>query len=106
MKIARVDDNQKAIVKFLREHGVTVAVTSGMGKGFPDLVCGYKGKNILLELKDGNKPLSQQALTPEQRIWHFEWKGQVHVVNTPEMAWEIIVRTIHNRLLPIDHEQT
>jgi len=96
MKIARVDDNQKAIVKFLREHGVTVAVTSGMGKGFPDLVCGYKGKNILLELKDGNKPLSQQALTPEQRIWHFEWKGQIDVVNNADMAWELIKKKTYD----------
>ncbi len=90
MKIARVDENQKQIVKFLRDKGVAVAITSGMGKGFPDLVCGYKGINILLELKDGNKPLSAQALTSEQRIWHFSWKGQVDVVNTPEMAWDVI----------------
>lgn len=87
MKIARVDDNQKSVVRFLRDKGVSVAITSGMGKGFPDLVCGYKGKNILLELKDGAKPLSAQALTPEQRIWHYAWKGQIAVVNTPEMAW-------------------
>lgn len=96
MKIARVDDNQKAVVKFLRDHGVTVAVTSGMGKGFPDLVCGYKGRNILLELKDGNKQLSAQALTPEQRIWHFDWKGQIDVVNTPEMAWEVIKKKTYD----------
>lgn len=90
MKIARVDDNQKAIVRFLREKNVTVSITSATGRGFPDLVCGYKGKNILLEIKDGNKPLSSQALTPEQRLWHYEWKGQVAVINSPEMAWEEI----------------
>jgi hypothetical protein len=90
MKIARIDDNQKQIVKFLREKNVTVSVTSGIGKGFPDIVCGYKGKNILLEIKDGSKFLSQQSLTPEQRIWHYEWKGQIAVVNSPEMAWEEI----------------
>lgn len=96
MKIARVDENQKQIVRFLREQGVSVAVTSGMGKGFPDLVCGYKGINILLELKDGNKSLSAQSLTPEQRIWHLAWKGQINVVNTPEMAWEIIKKKTYD----------
>lgn len=90
MRIARVDDNQKAIVRYLRDMGVSVAVTSAIGKGFPDLVCGYKGKNILLELKDGNKPLSAQVLTPEQRIWHYDWKGQVTVINSAEAAWEEI----------------
>lgn len=87
MKIARVDDNQKQITRYLRDKGVTVAITSGMGKGFPDLVCGYKKKNILLELKDGNKPPSAQILTPEQRLWHLTWNGQIAVVNTPEAAW-------------------
>ncbi len=94
MKIARVDENQKSLVRFLREKGVTVSITSATGRGFPDLVCGYKGKNILLEIKDGNKPLSAQALTPEQRIWHYEWKGQIAVVNSPEGAWaEILNQT-------------
>ena len=92
MRIARVDDNQKAIVRYLRDMGVSVAVTSATGKGFPDLVCGYKGKNILLELKDGKKPLSAQTLTPEQRIWHHDWKGQVSVINTAEAAWIEILK--------------
>lgn len=92
MKIARVDDNQKSIVKFLREKGATVTPTSSMGRGFPDLVVGYKGKNILLELKDGKKPLSAQALTPEQRLWHLEWKGQQAIVNSADAAWEEVLR--------------
>lgn len=90
MKAHRVDDCQKQITRFLREKGVSVSITSATGRGFPDLVCGYKGRNILLELKDGSKPLSAQNLTPEQRIWHYDWKGQVKVVNSPEAAWEEI----------------
>lgn len=91
MKAHRVDDSQKAIVRYLRDKGVSVAITSGMGKGFPDIVCGYKGKNILLEIKDGKKPLSAQVLTPEQRIWHSEWTGQIAVINNPEAAWNEIL---------------
>lgn len=96
MRAARVDDNQKQIVKFLRDKGVSVAITSAIGSGFPDLVCGYKNKNILLELKDGNKPLSQQVLTPEQRLWHLSWNGQIITVNTPEAAWEAIEKHIRS----------
>lgn len=92
MTFARVDDNQKSIVKFLREKGATVTVTSSVKRGFPDLVVGYKGKNILLELKDGEKPLSAQTLTPEQKLWHLEWRGQKAVVNSPEAAWAEVLR--------------
>lgn len=87
MKFARVDENQREIVKFLREKNVSVAILSSLGKGIPDIICGYKGKNILLELKDGNKFPSEQALTAEQKIWHYDWKGQVAVVNSAESAW-------------------
>lgn len=92
MKIARVDDNQKQITKFLRDKGVTVTLTSVMGRGFPDMICGYKGLNVLLEIKDGSKPISAQVLTPDQRIWHHAWHGQVAVVNSPESAWLEILR--------------
>lgn len=87
MKAARVDDNQKAITRYLRDKGAIVTVTSSMGRGFPDLVVGYKGKNILLELKDGSKSPSEQKLTAEQIIFHSTWKGQIAVVNSPEAAW-------------------
>ena len=92
MKVARVDDNQKQIVRYLRDKGVTVAITSAMGRGFPDLVCGYKNRNVLLELKDGSKPQSAQILTPEQKLFHFSWHGQIAIVNSAEAAWEEIQR--------------
>lgn len=94
MRMSRIDENQKQIVRFLRDMGVSVSVTSATGRGFPDLVCGYKGKNILLELKDGKKPISAQSLTPEQHIWHYDWKGQVAVVNSAEAAWNEIIKVV------------
>jgi hypothetical protein len=47
---------------------------------------GYKGFNILLEVKDGNKKPSDQKLTADQTIWHYAWRGHVDVVNTVESA--------------------
>jgi hypothetical protein len=73
-----VDTNQQAIVDDLRRiPGCTVAITSAVGKGFPDLVVGYRGHNLLVELKDPTKPKADQKLTPEQVKFHAEWSGQV-----------------------------
>lgn len=76
-RIARVDDNQKLIVEQLRKLGVSVAITSMIGKGFPDFICGYRGKNYMIELKDGSKPKSQKGLTMDEAKFHTAWKGQV-----------------------------
>ena len=75
-KRGRVDANQKEIVKQLRQLGCSVAITSMVGSGFPDLVVGYKGKNYLIELKDGTKPASAQALTADEIEFMETWRGQ------------------------------
>jgi len=74
---ARTDYNQKLIVEQLRKLGVSVAITSMMGKGFPDLVLGYQNRNFLVELKDGAKPKSQKGLTMDEAKFFTAWKGSV-----------------------------
>jgi len=76
-RIARTDDNQQLIVKQLRQLGCSVAVTSMIGKGFPDLVLGHQNKNYLIELKDGNKTKSRKTLTEDEAKFFNDWKGQV-----------------------------
>jgi thymidine kinase len=76
-RIARTDDNQQLIVKQLRQLGCSVAITSMIGKGFPDLVVAYQGKNFLIELKDGSKPKSQKGLTMDEAKFFTAWKGQI-----------------------------
>lgn len=92
MRTARTDTNQKEIVEYLRSKGVSVATTASIGDGFPDIVCGFRGKNILLEIKDGSRSPSEQKLTPKQQIFHLTWRGQIAVVNSPETAWREVVR--------------
>jgi Holliday junction resolvase len=92
MRAAKIDANQREIVDYLRAKGVSVAITSNIGDGFPDLVCGFRGKNILLELKDGDKAISQQKLTAKQIVFHSLWRGQIAVVNSPETAWKEVIR--------------
>lgn len=86
----RTDSNQSVIVKALREVGATVAPTHELGKGFPDIVVGFRGINWMIEIKDGNKPPSKRKLTPDEVEWHALWRGQVAVVNSVDEALKLI----------------
>lgn len=90
---AKVDANQNKVVKSLRGiPGVTVAITSQLGKGFPDFIVGYKGFNWMIELKDGNKPPSARELTPDEVEFIQAWKGQVNVCNSFDEIFKLITR--------------
>lgn len=91
-RAAKTDDNQAMIVAAFRGAGATVTDTSAVGQGFPDLVVGYKKKNLLVEVKDGSKPPSARKLTPAQVKFHGEWRGTVHIVETVEQALELLAR--------------
>lgn len=90
MRAAKIDANQNEIVEALRKIGCSVQILSSVGKGCPDILVGRNGKNYLLEIKDGNKSKSAQKLTPDQIDWHEKWNGSVFVVNSAEMAIEIV----------------
>ena len=91
-RAARTDANQAAIIEALRAIGASVRDTSAVGKGFPDLVAGYRGRTWLLECKDGRKPPSARKLTPDQIEFKATWRGHWAVVNSPEEALEIVGR--------------
>lgn len=50
---------------------------------------------MLFEVKDGSKPPSRRALTPDQQEWHAAWKGgMVAIVESPEAVLALLeVRT-------------
>ena len=87
---AKVDANQSAIVKALRDAGATVQPLHTVGSGCPDLRVGYRGRNWLLEVKDLNAPKSDRKLNPNQVEWHAGWKGQCAMVETEEAALAVI----------------
>ena len=62
-RAAAVDANQSEIVAALRKAGVTVTPLHQVGGGCPDLLCGFRGVNTLLEVKDHAKPPSARKLT-------------------------------------------
>lgn len=74
-RAAKVDANQPAIVAALREAGATVQSLAAIGDGCPDLLVGYQGVTLLMEIKDGTKPPSARRLTPDQLAWHGAWRG-------------------------------
>jgi Holliday junction resolvase len=78
----RVDDNQSQIVRELRRLGMEVVHLHTVAHGCPDILVGYKGRNILLEIKKDEKA----KLTPDQEVWHKMWRGQVAVVSNPQAA--------------------
>lgn len=84
---ARVDANQAEIVAALREAGAKVWCTHQVGHGFPDLLVGWLGALMLIEVKDGAKIPSKRKLTPDERAFFSEWVGYpVYVVESPLQA--------------------
>jgi hypothetical protein len=90
MRAAKIDVNQPAIVQTLRSLGVSVQHLHAVGAGCPDLLCALAGVNFLVEVKDGEKAPSKQALTPDQLTWHAAWNAPVYVVNSVEKAIEVV----------------
>lgn len=80
-RAAKVDVNQSGIVTALRKAGCDVDII-----GLPvDLLCGFKGRNWLLEVKQ-----SGGRLTKGQKDFIATWRGQVRVVRSAEEAVRIV----------------
>ena len=88
----KVDRNHSLIVRDLRRVGAIVQSTAELGKGMPDILVAWKGRNFLFEIKDPMQPASKQRLTPHEKEFHQIWKtaGQVDVIRTTEEALEIM----------------
>lgn len=79
---ARVDSNQHAVVAAFRKLGWAVAHTHTIGKGFPDLVISRGDYTALVEVKDSSQPPSRRRLTPDEQVFHAQWPGHIHIVES------------------------
>jgi Holliday junction resolvase len=87
----RVDRNQKEIVAALRKVGATVVSLSRIGDGCPDLLVGYRGCTLLLEVKDGQAPPSKRLLTEDEMDFQISWMGAgVFNVGSVEEALKVV----------------
>ena len=66
----RVDENQKTIVHTFIALGASVLNLSTVGRGCPDLLIGYRGKSVLVEVK-----APKGTFTDPQIKFMQEWRG-------------------------------
>src|SRR5690349_11043303 len=86
MRAKRIDETQNEIVNTLRRLGCRVSITSALGNGFPDLVVLCAGWVVMVEVKNGNLPLSRQRLTVREREFFEEWIGHVTIIRSVDEA--------------------
>lgn len=88
-RAARRDDNEKEVIAALREAGAYVKQIND--EGLFDLLISYRGKTLMIEVKDGAKPLSARRLTEAEQKFHDEWPGSnLYIVNGVEEALALL----------------
>lgn len=90
-RAARTDANHSLIVGALLSCGASVQSLAAIGKGCPDLLVGWRGENLLVEIKNGDKSPSKKKLNKGQVEWHAEWRGEVVVVESVEQALAVLL---------------
>lgn len=86
----KTDRNHSSIVRDLRGIGASVQSLASIGKGCPDILVGFRGRNFVFEIKDPEQPPSRRNLTRDELNWHEGWRGQVKIVETFSQILEII----------------
>jgi len=87
---AKVDDNQAEIVKALRQRGASVQHTHQI-PGALDLIVGYRGIDVRVEIKDSSKPPSARKLTPAELETFETWRGRhPEVVQSVDDAMDML----------------
>jgi hypothetical protein len=99
-RAARIDSNQTEIIGYFRKFGCSVAVTSSLGHGFPDIAVGKNFKTVLVEIKDGSKVPSARELTKDEKEFRDNWKGSLCVV---ENLSDVIALVKAMELTGVDH---
>jgi hypothetical protein len=90
-RVAQVDENQPEVVAALRGAGASVQILSAVGHGCPDILVGYNGRTLLMEIKFPLGTPSHRKLTPPQVEWHARWKGQLAIVHSAKEALDILM---------------
>jgi len=100
MRFARNRDaNERDIVRALRAAGATVQQLDATG--VPDLLVGWRGETLLLEVKPEHGKAERHGkrtatgLRGTQELWWASWRGRPPVVvTTPEEALAVLGRSL------------
>jgi Holliday junction resolvase len=98
MRLVKRDFIHCAVVRTLRDMGLSVFDAAAVGGSFPDLVVGCKGVTYLVELKTG-----KAHLTLGQETFAENWRGSPVVVLrsvTEAVNWAIAIRRSTKPCLP------
>lgn len=79
-RAARIDANQPEIVRLFRKLGWYVLIISQL-KNCCDIIVSKNGRTIAIEIKDGEKPPSQQKLSTGELKFQAEWQGEYMLIN-------------------------
>ena len=79
---AKKDANHQEVVDAMRALGASVIDTSHMGGGFPDLIVGYRGVTLLMEIKNLKTAYGRRGLNRTQVKWKEAWIGGPYNVVT------------------------
>lgn len=82
----RTDANHTEVIDALRAASMKAYSLATVGGGVPDVVVGFRGLTMLLEIKDGAKTPSARKLTADEQNWHDTWPGHVAIVESAEGA--------------------
>ncbi len=92
------DRNHAEVRQALRDVGCSVLDLGNVGEGVPDLlVATPRGRTLLVEIKDGEKPPSAQRLTKKQRKFFASWRGELAVVTSRQQAVDVAMGTPSGR---------
>jgi hypothetical protein len=83
------DANEPEIIAELEAVGAAVVRLDPSVAGLPDLLVGYRGRNILMEVKMPPGPqggTSHAPLSEDQLAFMQAWPGPCVVVRTPKQA--------------------
>lgn len=86
-KHGKVDAIQKECVAEARQIGASVISLSSVGHGCPDLLIGWRGKNLLVEIKSHDNA----KLTEDQVILHATYHGKIYVIYSAEQLLEVLL---------------
>ena len=86
----KLDVNHNEILRAARDLGATTQSLASIGDGCPDAVIGYKGHNLIIEIKNGGEIPSRRKLTEDEERWHSDWRGQVAVVESVDDLMELL----------------
>lgn len=89
----RVDQNHAAIMQALRDNAMECVSIASVGGGCPDILVGFRGLNVALEVKTDHKA----PLTAGEQGFRDTWPGQYAIVTTGEEAVDAVL--IHAKLI-------